>query len=322
MTARHWPRYALAILCSLAAAPTAFAQHYPNRSVTLITSVPAGNGPDVIARIVADGLSRRWKQQVIVENRPGGRAIVATLAAKRAAPDGYTFYVALGSTFIILPEIHHKLPFNLDRDLAPVGIVGAQPFVIAVNPKLGVNTLGELVALSKKRPDEIAYGCFRGSAPHVAFELMQAELGAKLKFIPYSKTTRMVGDVLNGTIAVAIESLPSMAGPIASGRLKALAVTSADRLPELPNVPTVAETLPGYEATGWFTLMAPAGTPAAVIDQANADLGAVLKSSETRQRFAALGTFAIVRSPAEVRQFIEQQHALWKPIIHRMGIAN
>jgi tripartite-type tricarboxylate transporter receptor subunit TctC len=322
MTARHWPRFALTILCALAAAPAASAQPYPNRPVTLITSVPAGNGPDVIARIVADGLSRRWKQRVIVEDRPGGRAIVATLAAKRAAPDGYTLYVALGSTFVILPEIHHNLPFDLDRDLAPVGIVGAQPFVIAISPKLGVNTLGELVALSKKRPDEIVYGCFRGSAPHVAFELMQAELGARLKFIPYSKTTRMVADVLNGTIAVAIESLPALAGPIASGRLKALAVTSTARLPELPHVPTVAETLPGYEATGWFALMAPAGTPAAIVDQVNADLGAVLKSSETRKRFAVLGTFAMVRSPAEVKQFIARQHTLWKPIIHRMDLAN
>src|SRR5689334_8117422 len=156
----------------------AHANNYPSHPVILLTSTPAGNGPDVIARLVADGLSKLWSQQVLVENRPGGRAVVATMAAKNAAPDGYTLYVALGSTFVILPEIQQNLPFDLHRDIIPVGMVGAQPFVIAVDPKLGVNTLAELIDLSKKRPDQILYGCFRGSAPHLAAELLQTRSGA------------------------------------------------------------------------------------------------------------------------------------------------
>ena len=295
---------------------------YPSHPVVVLTSTPAGNGPDVIARLVADGLSKLWKQQVVVENRPGGRAVVATLAAKNAAPDGYTLYIALGSTFVILPEIQSKLPFDLDRDIVPVGMVGTQPFVIAVDPKLGVNTLSELVAISRKRPNEILYGCFRGSAPHLAAELFQARSGAKLKFVPYTGTAQVVTDILGGTVSVVVESLPALAGPIKAGQLKALAVTSSKRLPEFPDVPTVAETLPGYEATGWFVLMAPAGTPDAIRDKISADLRTVLYQPNIREKFSTLGTYSIARSPSEVAQFIQGQRKLWGPIVHQIGLAN
>lgn len=308
-----------ALLAPIAAARAA---SYPVRPVTLLTSTPAGNGPDVIARLVANGLSKLWKQQVIVENRPGGRAIVATMAAKNAAPDGYTLYVALGSTFVVLPEIQPKLPFDIDRDIVPVGMVGAQPFVIAVDPGLGVNTLAELIALSKKRPDEILYGCFRGSTPHLAAELLQLRSGSRLKFVPYSGTAQVVADILGGTISVAVESLPALVGAITSGQLKALAVTSARRLPEFPDLPTVAETLAGYEATGWFALMAPAGTPAEIRDQINADLRTVLDQHEVREKFATLGTYSVVRSPSGVAEYIQQQRAIWRPVIHKIGLTN
>jgi tripartite-type tricarboxylate transporter receptor subunit TctC len=299
----------------------AHANSYPAHPVVLLTSTPAGNGPDVIARLVADGLSKLWHQQVVVENRPGGRAVVATIAAKNAAPDGYTLYVALGSTFVILPEIQPNLPFDLNRDIIPVGMVGAQPFVIAVDPKLGVNSLAELVALSQKRPNEILYGCFRGSAPHLAAELFQTRSGAKLKLVPYTGTGQVVADILGGTVSVVVESLPALVGPIKSGQLKALAVTSSKRLPEFPDLPTVAETLPGYEATGWFVLMAPAGTPDAIRDKINADLRNVLDQPNIQEKFATLGTYSIARSPSEVAQYIEQQRKMWRPVVHQIGLA-
>lgn len=304
----------------LAPALEAEAASYPVRPVMLLTSTPAGNGPDVIARLVADGLSKIWKQQVVVENRPGGRAIVATMAAKNAAPDGYTLYVALGSTFVVLPEIQPKLPFDIDHDIVPVGMVGMQPFVIVVDPKLGIKTLAELIALSKKRPGEILYGCFRGSAPHLAVELLQLRSGSRLKFVPYSGTAQVVADILGGTVSVAAESLPALVGAIKSGQLKALAVTSARRLPEFPDLPTVAETLPGFEATGWFTLMAPAGTPVAIREQINKDLRTVLDQPEIREKFATLGTYSVARSPAEVAEYIQQQRAVWRPVIHKIGL--
>lgn len=306
------------LMCTL----VAHANNYPSHPVILLTSTPAGNGPDVIARLVADSLSRLWSQQVLVENRPGGRAVVATMAAKNAAPDGYTLYVALGSTFVILPEIQQNLPFDLNRDIIPVGMVGAQPFVIAVDPKLGVNTLAELIDLSKKRPDQILYGCFRGSAPHLAAELLQTRSGAKLKFVPYTGTAQVVADILGGTVSVVVESLPALVGPLKSGQLKALAVTSSKRLPEFPDLPTVAETLPGFEATGWFVLMAPAGTPDAIRDKINADLRNVLAQPGIREKFATLGTYSIARSPSEVAQYIQQQRKLWRPVVHQIGLAN
>lgn len=315
------PNIAAVALVLLSLTAVAEAANYPVRPVMLLTSTPAGNGPDVIARLVADALSKKWKQQVVVENRPGGRAVVATMAAKNAAPDGYTLYVALGSTFVVLPEIQPKLPFDLDHDIVPVGMVGAQPFVIAVDPKLGVNTLPELIALSKKRPDEILYGCFRGSAPHLAAELLQIRSGARLKFVPYSGTAKVVADILGGTVSVAVESLPALIGPINAGQLKALAVTSAQRLPEFPDLPTVAETLPGYEATGWFALMAPAGTPMEIRDRINADLRTVLDQPEIHEKFATLGTYSVARSPSEVTAYIQQQRAVWRPVIHKIGLA-
>lgn len=312
---------ALALVSAITAGTPAGAANYPSRPVTVIISTPAGNGPDVIARIVADGLSDLWKQRVLVENRPGGRAIVATLAVKKAPPDGYTLYIALGSTFVVLPEIQHDLPFDLDRDLEPIGMVAAQPFVIAVSPKLGVDTLDELIALSKRRPDEILYGSIRGSLPHLAFELMQSQLGGRLKLVPYAATSQAINDVRGGTIPVVIESLSALAAPIRSGELKPLAVTATQRLPEFPNVPTVAETLPRYEALGWFALMAPAHTPADVIEKVAADLKTVLISKSTRDKFAKLGTYAMVRSPSEVAKYIRSQHDVMKPLIERIGLA-
>jgi tripartite-type tricarboxylate transporter receptor subunit TctC len=317
-----WSCYALAALCLLAGIAPASSQIYPSRPVVLITSTPAGNGPDVIARVIADGLSHLWKQKVVVENRPGGRAIVATTAVKNAAPDGYTLYVALGSTFVILPEIRPNLPFDLERDLTPIGMVAVQPFVVAVNPKLGVNTLPELIALSKKRPGEILYGTPRGSAPHLAVEFLQAQSGSQLRFVPYASTTRAVADALNGTVSVVVESLPGLAGAIASAQLKAVAVTSRERLPEYPHLPTVAETIPGFEAGGWFVLMAPAGTPEALREKINNDLQTVLNLPQTRDKYAKLGTYAVIRSPSEVAQFIREQRRIWSPIVHKIGLTN
>lgn len=319
---RTWRRCLAAVFCVMIGATAANAQNYPSRPVVLITSTPAGNGPDVIARIVADGLSRIWKQPVVVENRPGGRAVIATAAVTNARPDGYTLYVALGSTFVILPEIQPNLPFDLDRDLAPIAMVGVQPFVIAVNPKLGVSTLSELIALSKKRPGEILYGTPRGSAPHLAAELFQARSGSRLRLVPYAATNRAVTDALNGTISVVVESLTGLSSAIASGQLKALAVTSRERLPEYPDVPTVAETVSGFDAGGWFVLMAPAGTPEAIRQKINADLRAVLEQPETRAKYAKLGTYAVVRSPPEVAQFIRDQRRTWSPVIHQIGLTN
>jgi tripartite-type tricarboxylate transporter receptor subunit TctC len=243
------------------------------------------------------------------------------LAAKKAPPDGYTLYVALGSTFVVLPEIQHHLPFDLGRDLVPIGIVAVQPFVIAVSPKLGVNTLSELVALSKRRPDEILYGTIWGSLPHLAFELMQSRFGSRLKLVPYASTPQAIADVRGGTIPVVIESVSALAGSIRSGELKPLAVTAAQRLAEFPSVPTVAESLPGYEALGWFALMAPAHTPPEILEKISADLKAVLQEDATRKKYASLGTYVMMKSPSEAEKYIRLQHDVMKPVIDRIGLA-
>ncbi|HET7849416.1 MAG TPA: tripartite tricarboxylate transporter substrate-binding protein [Pseudolabrys sp.] len=288
----------------------------------MICSTPAGNGPDVIARIVADGLTRLWGERVVVENRPGGRAIIATLAVKKSVPDGYTLYVALGSTFVILPEIHPDLPFDLQRDIVPIGLIAEQPFAIAVDPKLGLNSLADLIALARKRQGELLYGTIRASAPHLATVLFLSQAGIRMKFVAYPNTAKAVGDVMSGTVSAVVESVSGLRGAIAGGQIKALAVSSAKRLPEFPDLPTIAETIPGYTAKGWFALMAPAGTPDAIRKKVNADLNTVLAEPEVKQKLASLGTYSHATSPAETAQYIAHEQALWKPVIKRMHLMN
>jgi tripartite-type tricarboxylate transporter receptor subunit TctC len=296
------------------------AKSYPERPVTIIASTPAGNGPDIIARIIADGLTRLWKQPVVVENRPGGRGIVATLAVIRAPHDGYTLYITLGSTYTVLPEIRKKLPFDLERDLVPIGMAGGQPFLIAVDPKLGVASLGALIARAKAHPADLFYGSIRGSLPHLVMERFLSLAGVKMTLVPYSTTSKIIADTMGGRIAVAIESLSGMRGVIRSGQLRGLAVTSAKRVADFPDLPTVAETFPGFEGRGWFALTAPAGTPDAVVQKVSRDLRTILKSPDVAARFAKFGTYAQPMSPSETAAFIRQQRATWSPVIRRIGL--
>ena len=307
------------VLAIFASVP-AGAGSFPEKSVMLITSTAAGGGPDVIARLVADGFSQAWKQQVLVNNRPGGRGIIATQAVTSAEPDGYTLYVALGSTFVVLPVIQPKLPFDLQHDIVPIGLVGEQPFIIAVSPKLGVKTLAELIARSKREPSRILYGTVRGSAPHLAMELMQSRSNAKMMLVPYPAITKAASDALGGTISVVVDSLSALGGLVKSGQLNAIAVTSAKRLPDFPDLPAVAETLPGFEATGWFPLMGPAGIPDAIRSKVNADLRAVLDRPDVRQKFAELGTYARPMSPAATAEFIQRQRETWIPVVKQINL--
>lgn len=304
----------------LLAAASAQAEGYPGKPVIFITSTPAGNGPDVIARIVADRLGQRWNQQVLVDNRPGGRAIVATLAVTQSAHDGYTLYVTLGSTYIVLPQIQPKLPFDLQRDLAPIALVGEQPFAIAVNPKSEFKTLAELIAFAKKHPEEITYGAARGSMPHLVMEAFQKRAGIKLTLVPYSSTTKSITDVLGGRISFVVDSLSGLGGSIQSGQLVPLAVTAAKRLPDYPNLPTIAEIFPGFEGNGWFVLTAPTGTPEPILQDVNKAMSAVLAETEVIAKLAKLGTYARPMSTQQVSDFIRQQREIWVPVVTQVGL--
>ena len=311
---------AVAAVLSLFLASPGAAQEYPTKPVTIITSTAAGGGPDVIARTVADQLTQLWRHRVFVENRPGSLGIIATLALTHARPDGNTLCVTLGSTYIVLPEVQKNLPFDVERDLVPIGLVGEQPFVIAVDPKLGIGTLADLIDYARKRPGDVFYGTIRGSMPHLVMELLQSRAGTRMALVPYPATVKAVNDVIGGRIAVVIDSLSSLGPFVQNGQLKALAVTSAKRLPDFPDVPAVAETFPGVEGTGWFALTAPAGTPDDIVRTLNRDLRAVIERKDMRQRFAKLGTYSRPMSLRETARFIHRQREVWSPVVEKIGL--
>jgi tripartite-type tricarboxylate transporter receptor subunit TctC len=311
----------LLFVCAVAGF-AAHAQDYPTRSVKLITQGAAGSGPDVVARIVAEPLGRLWGQQVVILNHPGAAGSVAARQAALAAADGYTLYMPATSVFIVMPEMFPNLPFDLDRDFVRIGFVAEQPMLIAVAPSLGVNSLADLIALAKARPGQILYAAnARGTLPHLTAERFAKEAGIALRFVPYAGAAAGLQDLLGGRISMIVESLGPFFGAIQGGSLKVLAVASAQRLPNFPDLPTVGETIPGFIATGWFPLLAPAGTPDGIVRKVGEDLRTVLDHQGVRQRLADLGTFARPMSGAETTEFIRREQELWRPVVKQIGVS-
>jgi tripartite-type tricarboxylate transporter receptor subunit TctC len=310
------------LLGLLLAGGTARAQtDYPSKPVRIISDSAPGSAVDVGLRIIGDGLSQHWGQQVIVENRPGAGGAISAKAAAGAPPDGYTLYAPAFSVFLAVPGKAPNLPLVLPRDFLPVGYTVDQPIAIGVSPELGVNTLSELIALAKKRPGEISYGVTGvGRLTHLTGELLQIRADIKLQMVPYTGgSAHALSDALGGRIGMVIEGYTGLAGAFQSGQLKPLAVASLKRLPDAPDLPTVAETIPGFIATGWQAVVVPNGTPEAVINKASTDLRAVLVKPEIKDKLAARGSFVRPMTPQEVLKYINDQQTLWKPAIERIA---
>jgi tripartite-type tricarboxylate transporter receptor subunit TctC len=309
----------IGLLALFASAPAAAsAQTYPNGPVRIITQIAAGNGADVALRIVASHLSEMWGHQAVVVNQPGAGGLIAARAAAAAQPDGHTLFMAVTSTLVALPETQANLPFKVD-DFVPIGFVGEVPMVIAASPTLPVNSLPELIALSKKHPEGLGVATPpRGDLPHLAVELLRSRTGANLIAIHYQAMSQAINDVISGRVPIAMEGL---GGPSARGQLKLVAVASRARLASRPNVPTVAETVPGFVATGWWALVAPPGTPSAIVRRLSDDLAKVLARADVNQKFQQLGSVTRPMSPQELSDFIRNERALWKPVIRQAGLA-
>jgi tripartite-type tricarboxylate transporter receptor subunit TctC len=292
------------------------AQDFPNGPVKIVTSVGPGAAPDIISRMVADRLTRLWGQQVIVLNQPGGAGAVAIKAVAPSTPDGHTLYMGLASNFIALPELQKNFPVDVLRDFVPIGFVGEQPLAIGVAPSLGVGTLPELIALLKSRPGELNVAAGnRGSILHLAGEWLRSATGTRFTLLHYTGGARALPDVLGGRVQVTIDALASMRGAIDGGQLKLLAVTTSKRLHNFPQVPIVAETLPGFRAMGWMALMAPPGTPVGIARKISDDLRTILVSSDLGKRLDELGTYVHPTTPAELTIFIREQQEIWRPVI-------
>jgi len=300
----------------------AAAEAYPSRHVSIIIQTAPGSAPDVIARLVAERLSETWQQPVTILNRNGAAGLIAAQAAAAAQPDGYTLYMPTSTALVILPETQPKMPVDFERDFAPIGLVSQSPMIIAVATALGVGTLDEFIALAKKRPGKILYAANnRGSFPHLAGEFFRKQADIDLTFVPYPGAVAGLRDVLGGRIAMIVEGPAALSGAIQAGSIKALAVTSATRLPNFPDLPTVAETIPGFSLAAWFALMARAGTPDSVIRKVSHDLQTVLKQPAVREKFETFGVYPRPASPAETAEFIRSERQSWKPVIREAGIA-
>jgi tripartite-type tricarboxylate transporter receptor subunit TctC len=310
-----------ALVLTLGASSRAHAQSYPSAPVKLIVTTGAGGAPDVIARIVAEGLSRRWGQQVFVANHPGAAGSIGMKVAGTAAPDGYTLLFALSSSFVALPEIAKDYPYDLVRDFVSIGFVCEQPMAIAVPSTLGIATLGELIDYVKKRPGQVNVAVLsRGGIPHLTSEWIKVAAGLDWTSINYPGAPAGLSDVMGGRVQVIMDGLPSLAGSIDGDSLKLLAIGSAKRLPNRPDTPTIAETLPAIpRALGFFALMGPPGMPEALAKKISDDLRAVLDEEGTKKRFEDIASYINPMSPAELLAYIRGEQALWKPVIEQIS---
>lgn len=299
------------------------AQDYPTRPIRLITDSGPGSAVDATNRIIADALGKTLGQQVLVLNQPGAGGAVAVRAAAQAAPDGYTMAIASLSTFVAAPGSAPNLPIQMPRDFIAVGYLGGAPMVITASPRLGARTIAELIALAKQKPGELAYGTNGpGRLTHLTGELLQSHGGIKLLMVPYSGgTAQVLNDVLGGRIPIAIDAYSGLTAAIDSGTVIALAVAAPKRVEHLPNLPAVAETLPGFEAGGWQVLIAPNGTSDAIVHKVNRAAIEALALPETRERLSRLGRDERALSSAETLTFILNEQKKWAPIVTQIAAA-
>ncbi len=310
---------AVVALAALAMAPLQ-AQDYPARPVKVIVPFSPGGAVDGPMRVIAQELSKRLGQQVVVENRPGAGATIGSDLVAKALPDGYTLLLA-SQTNAISATLYPKLPFDPVEDFAPISLIGREPGVLVVNSALPVTTFREFVAYVKERPGQIDYASSgNGSGQHLFAALLASMTGMKMNHIPYKGSGQATTDLLGGQVPVSIPGTAGMVGHIKAGKLRALAVTGSKRTPQLPDVPTLMESgVPGYEAYVWMGLLAPKGTPQPIVDKIHRELLPVLASAEVRNYMATAGIEIVGSSPAEFGKFFRSEKDLWAKVIRDTG---
>jgi tripartite-type tricarboxylate transporter receptor subunit TctC len=280
---------------------------YPDKPIRLIALSSPGSGPDIVGRLIGAKLTEAWGQQVIVDARPGASGIIGSEIAARAAPDGHTL-VIVTSQAVIVSQMYDKLNYDLARDFAPITMVGATPFILALHPGVPAHSVKELIALVKAKPGQYRYGSGgSGSPPHLSFEILKSMTGMDVQHVPYKGVTPAMMDAISGQVHMLISVIPAVLPSVRGGRLRALGVTSAQRSPLVPDIPTIAETVPGYEFIGWYSIFAPANTPPGIIQKLHDVTVKALQSNEMRERFSDLGIDPITSTPAELAKYLAAQ---------------
>jgi tripartite-type tricarboxylate transporter receptor subunit TctC len=303
-----------------ASTPAARAQGYPAKPVRVIVPSAAGGGLDALARVVAQKLNEKLGAPFVVDNRPGAGGTIGIEAAARAAPDGYTL-VIISATHTATSTLQGKGAYDLQRDFAPVVWATTQPYVVNVNPQVPARSMTELIALAKAKPDSVSYGSpGAGSAQHLAGVLLTAMTGAQLFHIPYKGGSQVVNDIIGGQIQLSFTNYLICRPHIQSGKLRALAVTTATRSKAIPDLPAVAETVAGYDADNWYGLIAPARTPPQILDTLHREISAILQAPELKQRFAGDASEVVAVSRAEFGRHLGKEVVKWGGVIRKAGI--
>jgi tripartite-type tricarboxylate transporter receptor subunit TctC len=313
-------RFVLVLGVWLAGVGQTFAVDYPTRPVRWIVPYPAGGSTDILARIIGQSLSERLGQQFVIENRPGGGNNIGTEAVVHAAPDGYTVLL-VNPAHGINATLYPKLSFNFIRDIAPVAGLMRVPNVMEVNPSVPAKTVAEFIAYAKANAGKINWATSgNGTSVHLSGELFKSMTGIDMTHVPYRGSAPALTDLIAGTVHVMFDNMPSSLPHIQGGKLRALGVTTAQRSQALPDVPTVAETVPGYEASAWFGMGAPKGTPADVIDKLNKEINAALQDERVKARLAELGGILIAGTPADFGKVVAEETDKWAKVIKSANV--
>jgi tripartite-type tricarboxylate transporter receptor subunit TctC len=313
---------------ALLAAPLAFAApalaqgEFPARPVRVIVPFPPGQAADLFARLVADEISKRWPQRMVVENRAGGAGAIGMEAVKTAPADGYTLGIGTSGTLGINPSVMARLPYDAERDFSAITNIFTLPLIFCAHPSFEANDMAALVALARRAPNTVQYASAGpGTAQHLTAEMFAHRLNLQMQHVPYRGSGPAMADLIAGNVKIMVDSLASALPNVQGGRIKALAVTGAQRAPQLPNVPTVAETVsPGFAAAGWSGFVAPAGTPAAVIAKINADVVAILREPAIAARIVELGGTPDPGTPEEYARFIASEIAKWREVARAANV--
>jgi tripartite-type tricarboxylate transporter receptor subunit TctC len=311
------------LACAAGLAAPAFADTYPVKPITFVVPYPAGGASDVFARLIAERLQASLKQPVIVENKAGANGIIAYQYVARAPADGYTILMANIGPSAINPSLYKKLPYDAMKDFAPITMVSWVPLVIVANPGLGVSSVPELIAKAKAAPGQISYAVSGiGTAGHLAMEMFKSHAGVEMNPINYKGDTPALADTIAGHVQLMMATVVAAAPHIASGKLKALAVTTPKRLDASPTIPTVSESgIPGFEAVSWGGVLAPAGTPKPVIDVLNTEIHKALKTPSVKQRFEEAGAQVVDGTPEEFTKYIASETAKWGKIAKAASVS-
>jgi tripartite-type tricarboxylate transporter receptor subunit TctC len=304
------------------ASPTAHAESYPSRQITLIIPFAAGGSNDIVARAIAKGLADRWGQPVIAENRPGAGGVIGSAAVAHAPPDGYTLLL-VSSTFTINAAIKKNMPFDAVKDFTPVAFVARSPLLVAASNSVPVKSAKELLALARSKPDQITFASAGvGSINQISAELIALSAGVKLMHIPYKGGAPALNDLLGGHVDIYVSSLPQVQQLAQTGQVNALAVTSVKRAQLLPNVPTLDESgIPGFDLSSWWGVVGPAGMPPDVVNALNIEIGKLLTSPELSKFLASEGAEARSMTPPEFADLIRNEIQRWVKVAHEANIS-